>query len=138
MICAPAAQNIPPCTALNSSSSSSRSSLFVFIDFSPSDRGASFDHRRLVWGTDADQDGDYPARDLCEFIHGEFARWLAHLLSRCSVVAHALLQFKPARTIQSLVRLHWLNALAATVNRFTAAPQIRHFVMAITGRLQRR
>jgi hypothetical protein len=27
---------------------------------------------------------------------------------------------------------HWLNALAATVNRFTVCAEIRHFVMAIT------
>ena len=27
----------------------------------------------------------------------------------------------------------WLNALTATVNRFTGGNQIRHFVMAITG-----
>ena len=33
------------------------------------------------------------------------------------------------------MRAHWLNALAATVNRFTGGTQIRHFVMAITPRM---
>jgi hypothetical protein len=34
-------------------------------------------------------------------------------------LAHDLSSSKPAWTIQSLVRPHWLNTLAATVNRFT-------------------
>jgi hypothetical protein len=39
---------------------------------------------------------------------------------------------KAAWTIQSLVRRHWLNAVAAHVNWFTGGTQIRLFVMAIT------
>jgi hypothetical protein len=36
------------------------------------------------------------------------------------------------------VRPHWRNALGATVKRFTGRAQIRHFVMAITERVQNR
>ena len=46
-----------------------------------------------------------------------------------------IFSIKPARTIQSLVRPHWRNARAVTVNRFTGGAQIRHFVMAITPRM---
>jgi hypothetical protein len=36
------------------------------------------------------------------------------------------------RTIQSPVRLHWLNAPIATVNGFTGGAQIGYFVTAVT------
>jgi hypothetical protein len=36
------------------------------------------------------------------------------------------------RTIQSLVRPHWRNALTATVNGFTGGAQIGYLVTAVT------
>jgi hypothetical protein len=45
---------------------------------------------------------------------------------------------KPARTIQSLVRLHWRRTSRRTVKRFTGGSEIRHFVMAITVAAERR
>src|SRR5262245_27163439 len=48
-------------------------------------------------------------------------------------LAHDLSTARPAWTIQSLVRPHWRNAVAARVNRFTGGVRIEHFVMAITG-----
>jgi hypothetical protein len=44
------------------------------------------------------------------------------------------LSISAARAIQSLVRAHWLTTLGGAVNGFTGITQIRHFVMAITGR----
>ena len=44
-----------------------------------------------------------------------------------------LIVFSILASVIAGVRAHWLNALDATVKRFTGDAQIRHFVMAITG-----
>ena len=46
---------------------------------------------------------------------------------------HDLSPSRPAWTIQSLVRAHWLNFLGGTVSSLTVGTGIRHFVMAITS-----
>jgi hypothetical protein len=43
-----------------------------------------------------------------------------------------LLHQTSERTIQSLVRPHWLNTLTATVNGFTGGALIGYFVTAVT------
>ena len=52
--------------------------------------------------------------------------WVTAMDKMCSFGSpHRRVRYKPARTIQSLLRAHWRNALAATVNRLTACAPIR-------------
>jgi hypothetical protein len=61
-----------------------------------------------------------------------FEAYFANFSVVCSL-GHDLLHPSSADH-PSLVRPYWRDTLAVTVNGFTGRAQIRHFVMAITGR----